>query len=351
MRNVRGVPSVRVVALASLPKHARIPKGPIIREPEPGALPETMWPLDVDVFRDAAFEPEAPLLMKAAKNSDLAIPKYYPGRNLRKWLRTSREAAEFTPYIKRFTSSLPLHYELLLPSTKEPLLGPVYEFVRHLSASEDPSLQFLGDLVRTQISDYAEQTGERFIPFDAPLSLMLAAMQFNEGRPPVSRLKQLYIAQASLNTLPEVLKRDFRAPEIVKKAGKGDIYSSSLWLGLQPTYTPWHRDPNPNLFHQVWGTKEVRILPPRGGITLLLQTRAKFGINASNTRIRGPEMMEGLERKAMHGAVWGPGAHENLYKASLEPGDTLFIPKGWWHSLRSTGAFGSVNASVNWWFR
>jgi len=33
----------------------------------------------------------------------------------------------------------------------------------------------------------------------------------------------------------------------------------------------------------------------------------------------------------------------------VSPGDALFIPKGWWHSIKSVGI--GVTASVNWWFR
>ncbi|KAK0617029.1 Clavaminate synthase-like protein [Immersiella caudata] len=180
---------------------------------------------------------------------------------------------------------------------------------------------------------------------------MLAALQFNEGRPPAARLRQLYIAQASLNRLPGILRRDFRTPDLVRNAGNGDIYNSSVWFGLQPTYTPWHRDPNPNLFHQIWDTKEVRLLPLGSGNNLFYRTKAMLGSPGGSARIRGPEMMEGEERKALHDAVWGPDSPKTILKASLGPGDTLFIPKGWWHSLRSTGFIGSPNVSVNWWFR
>ena len=60
-------------------------------------------------------------------------------------------------------------------------------------------------------------------------------------------------------------------------------------------------------------------------------------------------MMEGPERAALDEAVWGKDANGEGYDAMVNPGDALFIPNGWWHSIKSVG--GGVTASVNWWFR
>jgi hypothetical protein len=42
----------------------------------------------------------------------------------------------------------------------------------------------------------------------------------------------------------------------------------------------------------------------------------------------------------------------SVWETTLYPGDALFIPQGWYHSVRSVGspAIG-INASANWWFR
>lgn len=63
-------------------------------------------------------------------------------------------------------------------------------------------------------------------------------------------------------------------------------------------------------------------------------------------------MMQGEERLVLHDAVWGNTSPEdNMYEAELEAGDALFIPEGWWHSVKSVGSDGELNGSVNWWFR
>jgi hypothetical protein len=42
----------------------------------------------------------------------------------------------------------------------------------------------------------------------------------------------------------------------------------------------------------------------------------------------------------------------NIFETHLAPGDALFIPQGWYHSVRSVGNHThGINISANWWFR
>lgn len=61
-------------------------------------------------------------------------------------------------------------------------------------------------------------------------------------------------------------------------------------------------------------------------------------------------MMEGPERDMLHDAIWREPSCP-MQEAYLGPSDALFIPKGWWHSVRSQSDDGRLNGSVNWWFR
>lgn len=164
----------------------------------------------------------------------------------------------------------------------------------------------------------------------------------------------LYIAQCPLVGLPESLKADVPTPELVLKAGRGDVYDSSLWMGRPPTFTPLHKDPNPNLFMQLAGQKIVRLFPPETGCAIFDAVQSKLGARG-NAAFRGEEMMQGQEREELEEVVWGIGKTElgiwrNMgFEANLSMGDALFVPKGWWHSVRGVGT--GMNASVNWWFR
>jgi hypothetical protein len=161
---------------------------------------------------------------------------------------------------------------------------------------------------------------------------------------------KIYIAQASLSGLPRLMQADLPTPEIVLRAGKGDIYDSSIWLGQAPTYTPLHRDPNPNLFVQLAGKKVVRLYEPRAGNAVFSKVQEQIGGNACAT-MRGEEMMQGEEKELLEKEVWSDGqdATGGGWQAELDAGDALFIPKGWWHSIKGLGH--GMNGSVNWWFR
>ncbi|KAK5636321.1 hypothetical protein RRF57_012033 [Xylaria bambusicola] len=205
----------------------------------------------------------------------------------------------------------------------------------------------------SQLLESAENSRSRFLQFDAPLSLIIQASRYNrsKGIDPWQRVSQLYIAQSDIRNLPPALGDDLPVPDIVGRVGKGDIYDSSIWLGLQPTYTPLHRDPNPNLFCQLVGSKAVRLLRPKAGLSVFADVLRSLGA-VGNSRFRGPEMMDGPEREGLHRAVWGdPDPSREVLQATLGPGDALFIPRGWWHSVRSVGHEAELNASANWWFR
>lgn len=92
-------------------------------------------------------------------------------------------------------------------------------------------------------------------------------------------------------------------------------------------------------------------MPPALGDRLYFEVQAKIR-QQGNSRIRTTEMMEWKEREVLHDAVWHCNAlPEELHEVELSPGDALFIPDLWWHSVKSVEADGQLNGSVNWWFR
>ncbi|UQA61279.1 cupin-like domain-containing protein [Polyangium aurulentum] len=104
----------------------------------------------------------------------------------------------------------------------------------------------------------------------------------------------------------------------------GDIFdpaplmrASSLWLGPAGTLTPLHHDTTNVLFCQIYGKKRFWLVSPQE--TALLDRADGFYATVRATDLeagRHPELGE-----------------VRVHRVDLAPGDSLFIPAGWWHEV------------------
>ena len=139
-----------------------------------------------------------------------------------------------------------------------------------------------------------------------------------------------YLAQHELfNQLPS-LWRDFSVPRVLHVA-PGSV---NVWWGTAGTVTRLHFDSYDNLLCQVAGYKWVRLFPPDEAPSL-------YVLPPSGTAAQGNVSAVDVERPdaAAH-PLYDP-AHG--VDAVLGPGDALFIPRGWWHWVRSLCPSLSVN--------
>ena len=195
-----------------------------------------------------------------------------------------------------------------------------------------------------------EEITDSFQRAEVPLQMFLDWTKLATAKTP----ERLYLAQASLSTLPQSMTENLPAPDYVTKAGTGDIYDTNLWMGIAPTYTPLHKDPNPNLFVQLAGHKIVRMLPPTIGDDVFRRVRKALGRPSDepmSAAIRGDEMMKGREKRLLEDEIWNSpdGLSGQGYEVHVWGGDGVFIPTGWWHSVK--GVDEGILGSVNWWFR
>jgi hypothetical protein len=88
------------------------------------------------------------------------------------------------------------------------------------------------------------------------------------------------------------------------------------------------------------------------GRSIFAKVQEKIGGSASDV-MRGEEMMQGAEKKVLESEIWDDEhvrEHNGaIWQAELNAGDGLFIPKGWWHSVKGVGS--GMTGSANWWFR
>lgn len=317
----------------------------MVLKPAPGAVSENSFNPTLSKW----FEPV---------EDDVSIPK----------------RIDVTEYVRSFQAYI-VPYELRYPQWRLVHGDAVQNFIRWLRSGEagrpEDTAQYgvLASILDRHVNPRIRNDEQVFIRFDAPLALLFAALDFNKAQVKQNKitatLRNMYIAQCALNDLPDQLAADLPTPELVQRTGRGDVYGTSLWMGLERTFTPLHRDPNPNLFVQLCGYKEVRLLPPLAGDELYRQVQVALDRGQlTGPAVRGDEMMQGSELEVWRKTIWPSegqrhlvpklpwsGQKRTVLEAKLGRGDALFIPKGWWHSVQSTLGDGRLNASANWWFR
>ncbi|PWN30093.1 Clavaminate synthase-like protein [Jaminaea rosea] len=159
-----------------------------------------------------------------------------------------------------------------------------------------------------------------------------------------------YVAQQDLLALsPTLAKQCPSLPHTtVGPRGDQEQWRTNTWVGPRGTFTPIHRDPYENIFVQVVGKKRFHVFPPAAQPYLYLEKGGRqqntSTVPTENYLLRGVD--EGQRQKDF------PLLNEAAKQAeaanvTLEPGDALFLPRGWFHCVASL----TTSASVNFWFR
>jgi lysine-specific demethylase 8 len=214
-----------------------------------------------------------------------------------------------------------------------------------------------------------------------------------------------YLAQHDLFSQIPSLRDDIRIPDYCYSVppapttatqGKDDDDANSdgeimvnAWFGPVGTMTPLHTDPHHNILAQVVGSKYVRLYAPSQTARLYPRGKNELGIDMSNTSsVDLDEALEILDnwrwastadgkpqdgdseaklRNSEEGPNNGSGGYEwsqerqrikafrdrfpdfekgDYVEGILSEGQCLFIPKGWWHYVRSL----SPSFSVSFWW-
>jgi hypothetical protein len=182
-----------------------------------------------------------------------------------------------------------------------------------------------------------------------------------------------YLAQARLFDVIPALRADAPCPDAVEvAAGLSGNVRALAWLGPRGTFSPLHTDAPHNFFVQAVGAKRVRlfapgeranaVLPraplPLGSNTAALPAEALAAqLPVSPTDVsRAQDLLsewnraggEGTEPENTWPALYPAYSRGDIeaWDALLLPGDAMFIPSGWWHSMTSVTASFSVSF---WW--
>lgn len=112
----------------------------------------------------------------------------------------------------------------------------------------------------------------------------------------------------------------------VKSTGAG-------WIGPAGTVTGYHIDWGDNLLAQIVGRKQVHLVSPADSKYMYPTNRFDQGTRSS----------------AIDAEKWDEAKHPlyrnaTVHKLVLNPGDMLFIPRGWWHQVKSLDKSISVSS-------
>lgn len=126
----------------------------------------------------------------------------------------------------------------------------------------------------------------------------------------------------------------------------------NAWLGLKSTKTPLHTDPYHNILCPVVGYKYVRLYPRRETHRLYPRGTDEEGINMQNTSqvdMSSSWSSGGLSEIEDVGVTteeFPPFRGAECVEGVLKPGDSLYVPLGWWHYVESL----TTSFSVSFWW-
>jgi len=129
-------------------------------------------------------------------------------------------------------------------------------------------------------------------------------------------------------------------PELAAEAGIPEYCIRAPWhdarvsIGAAGTCTPIHAELTHNLFAVIRGEKEVALFPPTHAHNLHFQP------------FSAAPHISPVEPFAFDGARHPRAVRCSPWRALVKTGDVLFIPRGWWHAVRTVAP---TIAYTNWW--
>ncbi|KAI0831717.1 Clavaminate synthase-like protein [Trametes gibbosa] len=213
--------------------------------------------------------------------------------------------------------------------------------------------------------------------------------------PPNEPRQMLYLAQHNLFKQFPALQRDIILPDYAYSAmNPPDNYSQyapprneeqmvlNAWLGATGTFSPAHTDPFFNLYGifvlvhasdrtltsfsaQVVGRKTIWLAPPEASPYMYSYAEPSHSRNEDQPRnpaanhdspsmsnttrvdvLLPPSSTEEISRSRSKFPAFWEKVVPHAMCVTLEPGDLLFFPPGWWHAMRSE----ETSFSVSIWF-
>lgn len=146
------------------------------------------------------------------------------------------------------------------------------------------------------------------------------------------RVHESYVMFKIIDFLPELLD-DLRTPPVAPPAPWS---FHKFWLSGPGTATPLHHDLPDNLFSQIYGKKRLTLFAPRD--ELHMYRYPPWTPLPQASRLTDCESVDARRFPRFRGARPIP--------VEVSAGEVLYLPRYWWHQVRSL----ETSISVNYWW-
>ena len=236
----------------------------------------------------------------------------------------------------------------------------------HQEPGANEEIHSQGSLAGNEDSDSSETT-ETSETVNLPLTALHQAFT-SSWSPPFS----IYLNQFPISQFPIAKGREELPPPFLLDGSRTEILKDVVSFGSEPCHSPLRKNQHHNFMTQLCGRQHVRLVTSSFGerICATVDDRLRDRQHETSKLTQAIELereMWGdwfktspipvpspsiLRTDIMNfGAIRDLMKFDFLWEAVLDPGDSLFIPEGWWHSHRSSHADGRLNSHANWWFR
>jgi len=203
---------------------------------------------------------------------------------------------------------------------------PLFKLSREASRVHFAELQGI-----TRHGDYVKKTFSTERDFrSTPMAEFIASLD-TPADPSATGSPPAYMGN---NILPAQLLEQIRHPLYFDPS----LYiAPRIWIGPKGTLTPLHRDDTDNLFAQVWGEKSFILAAPHHRQAVgTWSTTPEGGLDGCDFNPDAPDYLR------------FPAARQVPFlRVTLQAGDLLFLPEGWFHQVESISTSLSVNFWVN----
>ena len=145
-----------------------------------------------------------------------------------------------------------------------------------------------------------------------------------------------YLAQHNLFEQIEELRKDFCIPDYCSISKNDNVnVDINAWFGPSGTVSPLHYDQKDNLLCQVMGSKYIRLYSDETPEEIIYPHQSNLLSNTSQVDVENVDVVK-----------FPLFSQANYYDCHLHEGECLFIPKGFWHFVKSL----TTSFSISFWW-